>query len=151
MNQINRVLCLLLLVCTGCGTGLDPKTAALNKYMKDVHKMNLSPSCKAIIVVSPNGCRPCIQKWVNMVLEKRQDDDLLFLVTTDETTPTIDVNRFAPDSVKHVLVDGQDLFYDVGLLRTPGAILLENSHIDTIVDVSGYNLDNKLAFIKSKL
>ncbi len=134
---------LLLYSCSG-----PSKDELLTQYLITHFNRPEDRFPKAIVVVAEDGCIHCDRAFADLVRLRTSNPDILFVVRIEGSA--VDMHGFMEES-ERMHFDDDRSFKQLGILAGSGLILMEESHIDTIIPIQLEGIEEQLSCIESAL
>jgi len=139
------ILILLLLVFS-CSLSEDEKN--YNKLKTFLGNNNFEiENYSSILIVSESGCMNCNKSFANIVKRNLNSKDNLIIISAKGTG--VDISPFLES--KNTILDFENKFAKLALIKNSASIFLDNNKIDTIINIKAKNIKETLTYINSKL
>ncbi len=149
MNLLNKyrfgIGLMLLFLISAC----QSKTASdeLFNYAKE-QGFEISPSTKAIVVLSNNGCITCNRTFFNLSQDYLNQKEIQYILTANGGM--LDIRPFL--TADNVIFDREQMIHKKGLIKSSGVFFLnEQQNIDTLVNIEAKNIQLSLEYISLRL
>jgi len=125
-NFLLLIFSFLLFYCND--NSVKKELEKIESYFKKTHNYEIDQKCKAIFVLTSNGCGSCNKYFSKFMLSNHYDNDVVYLIKASKNI--IDLSEFKDH--KGVV------FYDTEyqeIFENTKVIFLNNKQIDTIIAI----------------
>lgn len=144
---IYSCLAAIMLSCWQCKPEGDSRTKEVKKYLKARYDVELDKKTERIYVINDRGCGNCILSLSEFVKQNVNDAQALIIIHSRGTN--VDLSTFEEKKRKNpfIVIDHQVINDENDLFYHSGAIYLKEGKVDTIIDLSGEDLEGRLRAI----
>ncbi|MDR0789587.1 MAG: hypothetical protein LBO06_02190, partial [Bacteroidales bacterium] len=138
-------LLVISLVC-GCATKQSQQYKKIDKYLT-THFKQYDPTAKnCVLVLNEQACLSCVREFAEVMQGFVNVPNKYIVICAGGSM--VDISPFVNNTTATNVYDDPKFSFTKEIYPTPAAIFMENDKIDTIVNISAYDLEKTLMFIK---